>query len=189
MSDHDFPCPVCNVSESADYLCVKCGHCTKHYCKCPSAPSAPRELSDDQTYDTLCPTCGKPLDGHTHELIVESKFDEHLRVRRQIDAQEALDAANAFIDEHFRKTEARRVTCSIPVQDTDTDVVLVEYIQQSRDHITALQSRLEADIACDRAYIEGCRLGYRLGLYEDREGRDAAIEARSKNIREAARGV
>ena len=44
MSDHDFACPVCNVSESTDYLCVKCGHCRKHYCKCPTPP-APRELS------------------------------------------------------------------------------------------------------------------------------------------------
>ena len=41
MSDHDFPCRVCNVSESTDYLCVKCGHCTKHYCKCPAIQPTP----------------------------------------------------------------------------------------------------------------------------------------------------
>ena len=114
------------------------------------APSTPCELSDGQTYDTPCAVCGKPLDGHTHELSADA------------------------LSRHLSKVEefaGEELGCEL------------------RNYIAALQSRLEADIACDRAYIEGCRLGYRLGLYEDREGRDAAIEARSKNIREVARGV
>ena len=87
------------------------------YCVAESTKS---QDTDSQTYDTPCAVCSKPLDGHTHELSAG-------RV--------------AEIDAWLNSMSG--VPAKLPVLATPMSNAL-QVCYDLRQHITALQSRLQA---------------------------------------------
>lgn len=67
---------------------------------------------------------------------------------RTVSHDEALTAAQNFINAHFRNPEGRGVLTSIPACADDDDLILVDYIKQRREHAAKITSvlHLMADV-------------------------------------------
>jgi chromosome segregation ATPase len=57
--------------------------------------------------------------------------------------EQAREAFQALVDEHFHNASGRRTKFSIPAEPDDTDLLLSAYLEQQRAEVSSLESQLK----------------------------------------------